>query len=157
MRFESYSEYLEDMVLYCALKDVDKGFYIDVGANDPIHDSVTKVFYDRGWHGINIEPLPYKCALLAEKRPRDVNLCVGLGNKRDKLDIFEADGISTFLDDIAESVNISNNHKRTRNILTLAEVYNRYPPPRIECALLQDRCRRFRTSSLGRNRRLAQV
>ena len=72
MRFESYAQFLEDMVLYCALKDVDKGFYIDVGANDPTNLSVTKFFYDRGWHGINIEPLPDKCALLAEMRPRDI-------------------------------------------------------------------------------------
>lgn len=129
MRFESYAQYLEDMVLYCALKNVDKGFYIDVGANDPTLDSVTKFFYDRGWRGINIEPLPDKCALLAEMRPRDINLCVGLGNERGKLDIFEADGISTFLPNIAESVNILDHPKRTKNILTLSEVFDRYCPP----------------------------
>lgn len=129
MRFESYAQYFEDLILYCALKDVEKGFYIDVGANDPTNDSVTKFFYDRGWRGINIEPLPGKCALLAEKRPRDINLCVGLGNERGKLEIFEADGISTFLEDIAESVHISNNPKRKKSILTLSEVYDRYPPP----------------------------
>ena len=48
MRFESYAQFLEDLVLHCALKDVDKGFYIDVGANDPTDLSVTKFFYDRG-------------------------------------------------------------------------------------------------------------
>ena len=41
MRFESYAQFFEDMILYCALKDVDKGFYIDVGANDPTYLSVT--------------------------------------------------------------------------------------------------------------------
>lgn len=112
MRFESYSQFMEDLVLYCALKDAignRNGFYIDVGANDPTADSVTKFFYDRGWHGINIEPLPDKCALLVEQRPRDINLCVGLGSKRDKMKIYECDGMSTFLPDIAEMGNFSSN------------------------------------------------
>ena len=113
------------MVLYCALKDVDKGFYIDVGANDPTNISVTKAFYDRGWHGINIEPLPDKCALLAEMRPRDINLCIGLGAERGKLEIFEADMSSTFLAEFSGN----SKHKRQKNVLTLSEIYDTYPPP----------------------------
>ena len=124
MRFESYAQFLEDMVLYCALKDVDKGFYIDVGANDPTELSVTKFFYDRGWHGINIEPLPDKCALLAEMRPRDINLCVGLGSEHGKLEIFE-DGVgSTFLAEFAGN----HKHMRKTNVLTMTEVHNKYTP-----------------------------
>ena len=129
MRFESYAQWLEDLILYCALKDVDKGFYIDVGANDPTVDSVTKFFYGRGWHGINIEPLPDKCALLAEQRPRDINLCVGLGRERGKLDMFEADALTTFLEGIAKSVNIDKNKKTAKSILTLSEVHDKYCPP----------------------------
>lgn len=128
MRFESYAQCLEDMILYCALKDVDKGFYIDVGANDPTQNSVTKFFYDRGWHGINIEPLPDKCALLAEMRPRDVNLCVGLSSERGKLDVYPHGGLTTFSEDIAQSVNIPADSKYMKIVLTLSEVYNRYPP-----------------------------
>ena len=112
------------MILYCALKDVDKGFYIDVGANDPTSLSVTKFFYDRGWHGINIEPLTDKCALLSEMRPRDINLCVGLGSERGKLEIFEAGEGSTFLPEFANQ----NTRKSRKYILTLSEVYEKYPP-----------------------------
>ena len=129
MRFESYAQFLEDLVLYCALKDVEKGFYVDVGANDPTTLSVTKFFYDRGWHGINIEPLPYKCALLAEMRPRDINLCVGLGKKRGKMELFDGNEMSTFLDDVAASSKIPAENKIRKNVLTLSEVYDRYPSP----------------------------
>ena len=138
MRFESYAQLLEDVILYCALKDVDKGFYIDVGANDPTGDNVTKFFYDRGWHGINIEPLPDKCALLAEKRPRDVNLCIGLGNKRGKLDIFLNGQVSTFSEEIAESVNTPKDNKHTKIVRTLSEICEKYPP-RFQYSLLQNR------------------
>ena len=33
------------------------GFYIDIGAFDPICISVTKAFSMRGWKGINVKPL----------------------------------------------------------------------------------------------------
>ena len=56
INFHSYSEYYEDIILYLLLFDIKKGFYIDVGAFDPIKVSVTKLFYLKGWNGINIEP-----------------------------------------------------------------------------------------------------
>ena len=57
MTFISYAQNFEDIRLWRALKFFENGFYIDVGANDPTHDSVTKAFYDRGWSGINVEPM----------------------------------------------------------------------------------------------------
>ena len=51
-------------ILFYLLNDIQNGFYIDVGANDPNLYSVTKAFYQRGWYGINIEPLPEKYRLL---------------------------------------------------------------------------------------------
>jgi hypothetical protein len=47
MSFISYAQNLEDVMLYRALKHVECGFYIDVGAQHPVIDSVTKAFYDR--------------------------------------------------------------------------------------------------------------
>jgi hypothetical protein len=56
----SYAQANEDLLLFDALREVspEVGFYIDVGANDPEKDSVTKLFYDQGWRGVNIEPSP---------------------------------------------------------------------------------------------------
>ena len=54
----SYAQNYEDVVLERCFKDVPAGFYIDVGAWDPLEHSVTHHFYERGWHGINIEPNP---------------------------------------------------------------------------------------------------
>jgi hypothetical protein len=36
---------------------VQQGFYVDVGANEPVCHSITKAFYERGWRGIDIEPV----------------------------------------------------------------------------------------------------
>ena len=52
MSFVSYAQNFEDVMLWRALKHIDCGFYIDVGAQDPVIDSVTKSFYDHGWRGV---------------------------------------------------------------------------------------------------------
>ena len=44
-QFISYSEYYEDLILNIILTNIENGFYIDVGAYDPIKVSVTKAFY----------------------------------------------------------------------------------------------------------------
>ena len=62
----------EDVVLWRALKHVREGRYVEVGANHPTVDSVSRVFYDHGWSGITVEPVPHFAALHREARPRDV-------------------------------------------------------------------------------------
>ena len=44
LKFKSYSQYYEDLILYLAFFGIKKGFYIDIGANDPEILSVTKAF-----------------------------------------------------------------------------------------------------------------
>lgn len=65
------------------------GFYVDVGANDPDIDNVTRVFYERGWSGINIEPLFVNSIELRKKRPRDINLEIAVGETEGSITFFE--------------------------------------------------------------------
>jgi FkbM family methyltransferase len=81
MNFISYAQNHEDVMLYRALREVKPGFYIDVGAQDPIIDSVTKAFYERGWRGINIEPNEEYFHKLEDDRPHDVNLLTAVGRE----------------------------------------------------------------------------
>lgn len=105
MPWISYAQNREDVLLRRAFKDVRAGFYVDVGACDPIELSVTKTFYDQGWNGINIEASPTQWAIVARGRPRDINLNVGCSNRRGKMTFFkargDATGLSTF---VAEEV-----------------------------------------------------
>lgn len=80
-----YSQYLEDYILSLVFKTVEKGHYIDVGANNPNQDSVTKYFYSRGWRGINIEPVHKRYLELIKYRPNDVNLNIGIAEHSDTL------------------------------------------------------------------------
>jgi FkbM family methyltransferase len=94
----SYAQNFEDVILRRVFKDQRDGFYIDVGAMDPIVDSVTKFFYDEGWSGINIEPNEWFYDKLTKERPRDINLNLALGDHDEikRFYLFEQYGNSTF-------------------------------------------------------------
>jgi FkbM family methyltransferase len=97
MSFISYAQNFEDVMLWRALKHIDRGFYIDVGANDPDQDSVTKAFYEVGWRGINVEPTPQWFERLEKARPRDINLQLALGAEPGEIMLYEIPdtGLST--------------------------------------------------------------
>lgn len=97
MTFVSYAQNNEDVMLARVFRGLDAGFYIDVGAQDPRIDSVTKLFYDRGWRGINMEPVEAWYQKLCQDRPRDVNLRLAAGAREGVVDFYEiADtGLST--------------------------------------------------------------
>lgn len=91
MALVSYAQNYEDIMLWRALKHVNNGFYIDVGANDPEEDSVTKLFYDRGWHGINIEPLSQHIQALNIQRTLDINLQCAISNETGSISLWDSD------------------------------------------------------------------
>lgn len=93
MRFISHAQNHEDVMLWRALKRVESGFYLDVGSNDPEVDSVTRAFYDRGWRGINVEPLPRYRARTLDRRPRDITECVAAGAEEGTLTLFDVPAI----------------------------------------------------------------
>jgi FkbM family methyltransferase len=92
MTWVSYAQNFEDVLLMRALAQVERGVYVDVGANDPRADSVTRAFYERGWRGVNIEPVPYWFERLQADRPGDVNLCVAAGAAPGAIDLYEVVG-----------------------------------------------------------------
>jgi FkbM family methyltransferase len=89
MAMISYAQNHEDVLLQRVFPRDHQGYYIDVGAADPLIHSVTKHFYEQGWHGINVEPLPECYRKLAADRPRDVNLNVGLSNVPGRFTFYE--------------------------------------------------------------------
>ena len=74
--FVSYAQNAEDVVLWRALGHVKEGRYVDVGANQPRVDSVSRAFYERGWRGITVEPLGELVALHRAQRPRHIQVQV---------------------------------------------------------------------------------
>jgi FkbM family methyltransferase len=103
------------------------GFYIDVGANDPIVDSVTKHFSMEGWRGINVEPQVELYRKIRDDRPNDVNLNVGVSDRASTVEFMQClsnSGLSTFCPDLAEKRARTGLEfvKRTLPVKTLAEI-----------------------------------
>lgn len=130
-RFVSHAQCGEDAVLLRVLGERPSGFWIDVGANDPVLDSVTKNFSDLGWSGINVEPVESLHAALVAHRPLDINLLSALSDHEGEMKFFRVDsnlGLSTFDADLASRYE-TNGEKVTPigvPITTLAAVCERH-------------------------------
>ncbi|HCJ6812266.1 TPA: FkbM family methyltransferase [Vibrio cholerae] len=133
MSFISYSQNFEDVMLWRALKNIEEGFYIDIGAAWPDEHSVTKAFYDKGWKGINIEPNLNHFHRLEIERPRDINLQVAVSDTSGALEmtVFEDTGLSTLVSNIAE-VHVNNGYQYEKvsvPVVTLTELIEKYLSP----------------------------
>lgn len=138
--FVSYARNAEDVVLARALRPDDQpGFWIDVGAADPVIDSATAAFSERGWKGINVEPCPTSFTRLLEERADDVNLSCALGARAGFSKVYPGpEGqhrLTTLVAEIAEL------HYETVDeapapyeveVRTLAEVVEQHAPPVVD-------------------------
>ncbi len=129
----SYAQNAEDVVLARLFSERAVGRYVDIGAGDPVEASVTKHFYDNGWRGINIEPIPSLAERLRSDRPEDVTLAVAIGATPGKavLHVVENEwGWSTLDDELARSYHEDHNwqlHDVEVDVITLADVLDRHP------------------------------
>jgi FkbM family methyltransferase len=101
----SYAQNLEDYHLSLAFAGQASGTYIDVGAGHPIADNVSFWFYERGWHGIVVEPQSELAALYQRLRPRDITVRGLLGRQCGEIDFHVVDrlhGLSTTVEGVAQ-------------------------------------------------------
>jgi FkbM family methyltransferase len=126
MTIISYAQNFEDIMLWRALGHVSGGFWIDVGAADPDTHSVTRVFSERGWCGVNIEPTRVLFERLAAARPREINLNVAVAARPGRMIFYEcADATLSSLDPATAERNRADGRavtERTIKVTTLAKV-----------------------------------
>jgi len=100
--FTSFAQNFEDVVLWRALSEVQKGRYVDIGAHDPVIDSVSHAFYQAGWRGLHVEPVPTLAAKLREARPDEPVIEAAVSDQPGPIPFFELSGLSTGRPDVAE-------------------------------------------------------
>lgn len=118
----SYAQNFEDVLLYRCFGKLSDGFYVDIGAYHPVIASVTKVFYDAGWSGINVEP-GAGIEALRRDRPRDVNLAVAVTDAEGEADFWEHTddpGTSTLQADVVQAVAEKAGERVHRRVPTLS-------------------------------------
>jgi FkbM family methyltransferase len=128
--FISYAQNFEDVLLWRALKHIENGFYIDVGANDPKEDSVTKAFYDAGWSGINIEPVLRFYQELQNHRPRDLNLNCAASSEAGEVTIYDVEvrGWATLEKSVADNFKFKGKNTKSYTVKarTLKDICQEY-------------------------------
>jgi FkbM family methyltransferase len=130
----SYAQRYEDLHLWRCFDGQRDGFYIDVGAGNPVYDNVSFSFYLGGWRGIAVEPNPALAALGRAVRPRDY-LYEGLaGTSAGEATLYlqhEFHGLSTTIAEqarIAEKELGCSAETLTRPVTTLAALCEAHAP-----------------------------
>ena len=97
MTIVSYAQNFEDVILWRALKQVKRGFYIDIGAHDPVDNSVSLAFYEQGWRGVHVEPVKHYADRLRVARPDEQVVEAAIGRQEGTIPFFEIvdTGLST--------------------------------------------------------------
>lgn len=151
MSIVSYAQNFEDVMLWRALGHVPNGFYIDVGAQHPVIDSVSKAFYEHGWRGIHVEAIPSNAALLMQDRPDETVLQVALSNEPGILEFYEVvgTGLSTGDKAVAESHQAQGFTVCTLTVpsITLADVFDQAGEKDIHWLKIDVECMEMRVIS----------
>jgi FkbM family methyltransferase len=134
--FTSFSANYEDVILQRIFAKKANGFYVDIGAAHPLFENDTKLFYDRGWSGINIEPNNVFFKLFAHERPRDHNFCLAISDASGEIDFYEVvgTGLST-CDKRQADLARKKGHKVVRHRVTaarLSDILDQVAPPAID-------------------------
>lgn len=134
----SYAQNREDIIISAFFPDIKEGVYVDVGANHPLFHSVTKLFYDKGWHGVNYEPNPKLFSQLSMHRKKDINVsaAVGKASGEAEIRIYHSrdglEGISTLSSDMVKEYTAHKNADTLQHedlkvpVVTLAEDLRRH-------------------------------
>ena len=128
----SYAQNFEDVLLWRALKNVEHGFYLDIGGHSPDVWSVTRLFYDAGWRGLNVEPHPKFLAQLKAKRLHDINLGLAVSDFQGEADFhcIEETGLSALDKTVADGAldrGFSENVIKVP-VTTLSDIWDEHVP-----------------------------
>jgi FkbM family methyltransferase len=136
LSLKSYSQEGEDMVLRSFFEGQEnyKGFFVDVGAHHPYRFSNTLHFYQKGWRGINIEPTPGAIKAFNRFRSKDINLNIGISDRKDKLTFycFNEPALNGFSKELSEERNRTKNYHIIKELgvetYPLAEILDKHLP-----------------------------
>ena len=85
---KSYSGSAQDLIIDYFFKNKKKGVYIDVGCYHPYNANNTKLLYDRGWSGINIDLDFHTIDFFNFVRKRDENINIAISEKEGEKDLY---------------------------------------------------------------------
>ena len=88
LKRKSYSQCGEDLFVKKFFQNKQKGFYVDLGAFNPIKYNNTYLLYLKGWSGINIDLNKTSIDLFNIWRKKDRNILAAVSDKKTKTKIY---------------------------------------------------------------------
>lgn len=128
-RPDCYGQEGEDLILKEYFNGVEIGFFVDIGAYNPILFSNTYLFYLKGWRGINIDARPGSMLDFDKIRPGDKNLEVAIGKEEKILTYFMFD--EPALNGFSKEVSLDRNSNTPFRIVNTVDL----PVKRLETLL----------------------
>ncbi len=129
----SYAQHGDDFMVLNLFKliGIERPSYLDLGAHHPQNISNTKLLYDRGSRGVNVEANPNLIATFRAERPGDTNLNLGVGPVAGEATFFmysDSSGRNTFSAEEVKSLEgVLEVKKEIRlGIVTLDSIVDRY-------------------------------
>ena len=77
---KSYSFGGCDLLINYIFKNLQNGFYVDIGCQNPISNNNTYLLYKKGWRGLNVDLDQKNIDLFNISRPNDINLCLAISS-----------------------------------------------------------------------------
>ena len=81
LKRDTYSQFKEDLFINQYFKNIENGFFVDIGCFHPIKYSNTARLYNKGWSGLNIDINQTSIDLFNMIRKRDQNYCAAISNE----------------------------------------------------------------------------
>jgi FkbM family methyltransferase len=122
----------EDIHILYLLDNKPDGFYLDIGANQPIRFSNTFKLYLTGWTGVLVDANPHLIKKAAEIRKKDACVHALVSNEQKDLDFYisEMDLFSSIHSEYADSGNKSdlNMEKIKMQTVSIDQLIEKYVP-----------------------------
>jgi FkbM family methyltransferase len=138
--YVSYAQFGEDIILENLLRDVETGYFVDVGCNRPIEGNNTFKFYLKKWKGINIDGNRKMIDMFHKVRPKDTNICTLISNKDEEVDfhISEDDRVSSISADFVSEMKNTRDYTQTLRLKTekLEHLLDKHHPQQLPFAFL---------------------
>ncbi len=127
--FVSYAQNFEDVLLWRVLGHIENGFYLDIGTQGPIFDSVSRGFYEQGWRGVHVEATPRYAAQMRKDRPDEIVIEAAVNDVLGPMIFYEIPETGMSTGDLEISQTHSKNGFQSVALsvpcITLAEVFER--------------------------------
>ena len=132
----SFSQIGQDLEVLKFYNNKTDGFFVDIGAYDGITLSNTYLLEKMyNWHGICVEPIPYRFELLYKNRPNSFCWDYAVYNKSNEQVLFDISsdsdllsGISNYIDAYKNLIN-SNKTQIIKNTISLNDLLEKSNAP----------------------------